>query len=66
MSEKPKPRELHDRAGQAAKETRETMIKLTTASVGALAFISTQNIEPPLDIYDTFFLILRSSLSRDR
>jgi uncharacterized membrane protein len=58
MGEMPKPRELHERAGQAAKATRETMIKLTTASVGVLAFISTRNIDPALDTYDKVFLLV--------
>jgi hypothetical protein len=57
MSNHPTPQELHDRAGEAAKETREAMIKLTTASVGVLAFISTRDISPPLDINDKFFLL---------
>ncbi len=57
MSRKPRPKDLHDRAGEAARETRATMIKLATASIGVLAFISTQQISPPLDSHDKVFLL---------
>ena len=57
MSNLPTPKELHDRAGEAAKETRGTMIKLTTGSLGLLIFIATRNIEPALQPFEKGALV---------
>jgi hypothetical protein len=46
------PQDLHHRAAEAAKETRSTIIKLATVSVGALFVFATQKFEPPLSWWD--------------
>ena len=58
MSDLPSANELHARAGEAAKETRSTMIKLTTGSLGLLIFIATRDIQPALVSVEKGTLIL--------
>jgi hypothetical protein len=53
-----KPQDLHDRAAGAAKETRSTIINITTIAVGALFFIATRKFEPALTPWDKDFVIL--------
>ena len=51
------PQDLHDRAAGAAKETRSTIINITTLAVGALFFIATRTFEPPLTPWDKGLVI---------
>ena len=57
MSNLPQPKELHDRASEAAKETRSTIIKLTTGSIGVLFFIATRKIDPPLQYLEQYLVL---------
>lgn len=41
-------KELHNRATESAKDTRETIIKLATGAIGVLFFIATRKIKPAL------------------
>ena len=45
MTNLPEPKELHERAATSAKETRSTIISLSTASIGGLFFIATKPAE---------------------
>jgi hypothetical protein len=54
----PTPKELHDRAGEAAKETRGTIVKLTTGALGLLIFIATRNLDPLLATPEKLALIV--------
>lgn len=58
MSILPQPKDLHARAAESAKETRSTIITLSTASIGALFFIVTGKIEPALGSCDRYLLLL--------
>ena len=57
MSNLPTPKELHDRAGDAARETRGTMIKLTTGALGLLIFVATRSIEPALTLVEKISIV---------
>lgn len=48
MSNLPSPKEMHERAGESAKETRGTVIKLATGSVGVLFLVASQAENPLL------------------
>jgi hypothetical protein len=48
MPSVPEPQELHKRAADSAKETRSTLITLTTAAVGGLVFTATREFKPAL------------------
>jgi hypothetical protein len=52
-----KPQDLHDRAAGAAKETRSTIINLTTIAVGALFYIATREFTPALTRWDKRFVV---------
>ena len=56
MSSAPDPKEFHKRAGASAKDTRETIIKLSTGALGVFAFIATRTIEPALTMVDVVAL----------
>jgi len=57
MSNLPDSKELHDRAAEAAKETRSTIIKLTTGSIGVLFYIVTREIKPPLECFEQLLVL---------
>ena len=58
MDNLPSVKELHDRAGEAASETRGTMIKLATGSLGLLVFIATRDIQPTLSVPEKISLVI--------
>jgi hypothetical protein len=49
MSSAPEPKSLHERAAASAKETRSTLITLSTASIAGLFALATGKIEPTLN-----------------
>jgi tetratricopeptide (TPR) repeat protein len=54
----PEPQEMHKRAADSAKETRSTLITLTTAAVGGLVFIATREFKPTLTTLEKNFVLL--------
>ena len=49
---------IHNRSGDAAKETRGTIVKLTTGALGLLIFVATRNVDPVLSLSEKIALIV--------
>lgn len=58
MASAPDPKDFHKRAAESAKDTRETIIKLSTGALGVFAIFAIQTIDPPLTVPQAWSLWL--------
>lgn len=57
MGSAPESKALHERAAAAAKETRSTLITLSTASIGGLVALVTGDINPGLNVPEKLLVL---------
>jgi hypothetical protein len=57
VSSAPESKSLHERAAASAKETRSTLITLSTASIGGLFALVTHRIDPVLNERETLLVL---------